>query len=64
MPTSVKTGEALAVDVSCSDDSLVVVLDDGRLEVEIEQLVDDLAGQGFGRPFGVRGHENRRRGSH
>ena len=30
MPTSVETGEALAVDVSCSDDSLIVVLDDGR----------------------------------
>jgi len=26
----VKSGEALAVDVSCSDDSLIVVLDDGR----------------------------------
>ena len=25
-----KSGEALAVDVSCSDDSLIVVLDDGR----------------------------------
>jgi hypothetical protein len=30
MPASVETGEALAVDVSCSDDSLTVVLDDGR----------------------------------
>ena len=30
MPTSVETGEAVAVDVSCSDDSLIVVLDDGR----------------------------------
>ena len=30
MPTSVESGEALAVDVSCSDDSLIVVLDDGR----------------------------------
>lgn len=30
MPTSVQSGEALAVDVSCSDDSLIVVLDDGR----------------------------------
>jgi hypothetical protein len=30
MPTSVESGEALAVDVSCSDDSLTVVLDDGR----------------------------------
>lgn len=26
----VETSEALAVDVSCSDDSLIVVLDDGR----------------------------------
>lgn len=30
MPTSVETSEALAVDVSCSDDALTVVLDDGR----------------------------------
>ena len=30
MPTSVESGEALAVDVSSSDDSLTVVLDDGR----------------------------------
>jgi hypothetical protein len=30
MPTSVESGEAMAVDVSCSDDSLIVVLDDGR----------------------------------
>ncbi len=30
MPTSVESGDALAVDVSCSDDSLIVVLDDGR----------------------------------
>ena len=30
MPTSVASGETLAVDVSCSDDSLIVVLDDGR----------------------------------
>ena len=30
MPASVDTGEALAVDVSCSDVSLTVVLDDGR----------------------------------
>jgi len=30
MPTLVESGEALAVDVSCSDDSLIVVLDDGR----------------------------------
>lgn len=30
MPASVETGEALAVDVSCSNDSLTVVLDDGR----------------------------------
>jgi len=30
MPTSVETGETLAVDVSCSDDSLTVVLNDGR----------------------------------
>jgi hypothetical protein len=30
MSTSVESGEPLAVDVSCSDDSLVVVLDDGR----------------------------------
>jgi hypothetical protein len=30
MPASVETGEALAVDVSCSDDALTVVLDDGR----------------------------------
>jgi Protein of unknown function (DUF2442) len=31
MPVSAETGEALAVDVSCSDDSLTVVLDDGRV---------------------------------
>jgi hypothetical protein len=30
MPVSVATGEALAVDVSCSGDALTVVLDDGR----------------------------------
>ncbi len=30
MPIFVESGEALAVDVSCSDDSLIVVLDDGR----------------------------------
>jgi uncharacterized protein DUF2442 len=30
MPTSAASGEALAVDVSCTDDSLIVVLDDGR----------------------------------
>ena len=30
MPTLVESGEALAVDVSCSDHSLTVVLDDGR----------------------------------
>jgi len=30
MPTLVEGSEALAVDVSCSDDSLTVVLDDGR----------------------------------
>ena len=30
MPTLVESHEALAVDVSCSDDSLTVVLDDGR----------------------------------
>ena len=30
MPTSVEAGETLAVDVSCSDDSLTVVLNDGR----------------------------------
>jgi hypothetical protein len=30
MPTSVKSGEALAVDVACSDEALIVVLDDGR----------------------------------
>lgn len=30
MPVSVETREALAVDVSCSDDALTVVLDDGR----------------------------------
>jgi hypothetical protein len=30
MPTSVESGETLAVDVSFSDDSLIVVLDDGR----------------------------------
>src|SRR2546427_9272356 len=30
MPTSVASGEALAVDLSCSNDALTVVLDDGR----------------------------------
>jgi hypothetical protein len=30
MPLSVATSEALVVDVSCSDDALTVVLDDGR----------------------------------
>ena len=30
MPVSVETAEAVAVDVSCSDDALSVVLDDGR----------------------------------
>jgi len=30
MPTLVESSEVLAVDVSCSDDSLIVVLDDGR----------------------------------
>ena len=30
MPTLVESGEVLAVDVSCSDDALIVVLDDGR----------------------------------
>jgi hypothetical protein len=30
MPVSLETSEALAVDVSCSDDELTVVLDDGR----------------------------------
>ena len=30
MPTSVESSEALAVDVSCSDDALTVTLDDGR----------------------------------
>lgn len=30
MPVSVGTAEAVAVDVSCSDDALSVVLDDGR----------------------------------
>jgi hypothetical protein len=30
MPTSLESGEVSAVDVSCSDDSLIVVLDDGR----------------------------------
>ena len=30
MPTLAESSEALAVDVSCSDDSLTVVLDDGR----------------------------------
>ena len=30
MPTLVESSEALAIDVSCSDDSLIVVLDDGR----------------------------------
>ena len=30
MPTLVESSEALAVDVSCSNDSLTVVLDDGR----------------------------------
>lgn len=31
MPTLVESSEALAVDVSCSDHSLTVVLDDGRI---------------------------------
>ena len=31
MPTLVEHSEALAVDVSCSDDALTVVLDDGRI---------------------------------
>jgi hypothetical protein len=30
MPTLVDSGEALAVDISCSNDALTVVLDDGR----------------------------------
>ena len=30
MPILVESSEALAIDVSCSDDSLIVVLDDGR----------------------------------
>lgn len=30
MPTLVESSEALAIGVSCSDDSLIVVLDDGR----------------------------------
>jgi hypothetical protein len=30
MRISVESGEVLAVDVSCSDDSLIVALDDGR----------------------------------
>ena len=30
MPVLVETSEALAVDISCSDDALTVVLDDGR----------------------------------
>ena len=30
MPTLVESSEALAVEVSCSDDALTVVLDDGR----------------------------------
>ena len=30
MPTSVASCEAVAVDVSCTEDSLIVVLDDGR----------------------------------
>lgn len=30
MPTLAESGEALAVDVSCSEHSLTVVLDDGR----------------------------------
>ena len=30
MPTLVDSSEALAVEVSCSDDALTVVLDDGR----------------------------------
>src|SRR5512134_2361123 len=30
MPVSAEASEALAVDVSCSDDALTVVLDDGR----------------------------------
>jgi hypothetical protein len=39
MPVSVETSEALAVDVSCSDDALTVVLDDGRsVSVPLEWL--------------------------
>ena len=30
MPTSVASSEAIAVDVSCSNDAMTVVLDDGR----------------------------------
>ena len=30
MPISVESGDVLAVEVSCSEDSLIVVLDDGR----------------------------------
>ena len=30
MPTLVESSEALAIEVSCSDDTLTVVLDDGR----------------------------------
>lgn len=30
MPALVESSEALAIDVSCSDDSLSVILDDGR----------------------------------
>jgi hypothetical protein len=30
MPTSVASSEAVAIDVSCSKDALIVVLDDGR----------------------------------
>lgn len=30
MPTSADSSEALAVEVSCSDDALTVILDDGR----------------------------------
>jgi len=31
MPVSTEAGEALAADASCSNDSLTVVLDDGRI---------------------------------
>jgi uncharacterized protein DUF2442 len=31
MPVSVEVGEPLAVEASCTDDSLTVVLDDGRV---------------------------------